>query len=64
MCLNQRDDILICSRTIEEHNETLEALFQKAKDFGITFNLHKCQFGVEELNFTDISSQKKDWSQL
>ncbi|MEW8092563.1 MAG: reverse transcriptase family protein, partial [Candidatus Thiodiazotropha endolucinida] len=51
MCMNQRDDILIGGRNMDEHNKTLEAVFQKAKDFGITFNLEKCQFGVEELEF-------------
>ena len=51
MCLSQRDDILIGRRTMEEHNKMLEAVFQRAKDFGITFNLDKCQFGVEELEF-------------
>lgn len=49
MCMNQRDDILIGGRNMDEHNKTLEAVFQKAKDFEITFNLDKCQFGVEEL---------------
>ena len=51
MCLNQRDDILVGGRTMEEHNKTLEMVFQRAKDFGITFNLDKCQFGVDELEF-------------
>ena len=51
MCMNQRDDILIGGRNMDEPNKTLEAVFQKAKDFGITFNLEKCQFGVEELDF-------------
>ena len=51
MCLNQRDDILVGGRTMEEHNKTLESVFQRAKDFGITFNLDKCQLGVEELEF-------------
>ncbi len=50
-CLNQRDDILLGGRTVEEHNRTLEAVLQRAKDFGITFNPEKCQFGVEELEF-------------
>ena len=50
-CLNQRDDILIGGGTMEEHNKTLEAVFQRAKDFGVTFNLDKCQFGVESLEF-------------
>ena len=50
-CLNQRDDILIGGTTMEEHNKTLEAVFQRAKDFGVTFNLDKCQFGEESPEF-------------
>ena len=50
-CLNQRDDILTGGTTMEEHNKTLEAVSQRAKDFGVTFNLDKCQFGVEFLEF-------------
>ncbi len=50
-CLNQRDDILLGGETMEEHNKTLEAVLQRAEDFGITFNLDKCQFGVDELEF-------------
>ena len=40
-CLNQRDGILIGGRNIEEHNATLKRVFQKAKDYGVTFNLEK-----------------------
>ena len=50
-CLNQRDDILIGVATIEDHNITLEAVLQRADDFGITLNKEKCQFGVSELEF-------------
>ena len=50
-CLNQRDDILIGGRNIEEHNKTLELVLQRAKEFGVTFNKEKCKFGVEELEF-------------
>ena len=50
-CLNQRDDILIGGATLEDHNRTLEAVLQRAEDFGITLNKEKCQFGVRELEF-------------
>lgn len=36
---------------MEEHNKTLEKVFQRAKDFGITFNLEKCMCGVKDLEF-------------
>ena len=50
-CLNQRDDILIGGKDAEEHNQTLEAVLKTAAANGVTFNLDKCQFGVEELQF-------------
>ena len=36
---------------MEEHNKTLEAILQRAMDFGITFNPDKYQFGVKEIEF-------------
>ena len=36
---------------MEENNKTLEAVLQRAVDFGVTFNPDKCQFGVEEIEF-------------
>ena len=36
---------------MEEHNKTLEAVQQRAVDFGVMFNPHKCQFGVKEIEF-------------
>ena len=50
-CLNQRDDILIGGRDIEEHDEALKSVLQRAADFDITFNAEKCQFGVSEIDF-------------
>ena len=50
-CLNQRDDILLGGRNLEEHNKTLESVLQRASDFGITFNPDKCLFGVSEIEF-------------
>ena len=50
-CLNQRDDILIGGRNLQEHNRTLEKVLQRAADFGITFNREKCQFAYKELEF-------------
>ena len=38
---NQRDDIMIGGKTAEEHDETLNTVLQKAKDFGITFTKDK-----------------------
>ena len=50
-CLSQRDDILIGARNWTEHNDTLKQVLQRAKDFGITLNEEKCQFGRSEIKF-------------
>ena len=50
-CLHQRDDILIGARNWKEHNETLGSVFQRAEDYGITFNKPKCHFGQSQITF-------------
>ena len=50
-CLNQRGDILIGEENIKEHNNTLREVLKRAKDFGITLNREKCEFGEDELEF-------------
>jgi len=50
-CLNQRDDTLIGASNWKKHNETLESVFQKAEDYGITLNEPKCEFGQKQIFF-------------
>ena len=50
-CLNQRDDILIGARNWKEHTETLGSVFQRAEDYGITFNKPECHFGQSQITF-------------
>lgn len=50
-CLSQRDDILIGGRTEEEHNDTLQKVLERAKEYGVTFNKQKCKFGCKEIEF-------------
>ena len=50
-CLNQRDNILIGARNWKEHNETLGSVFQRAEDYGITFNKPKCHFDQSQITF-------------
>ncbi|CAC5366629.1 unnamed protein product [Mytilus coruscus] len=57
-CLNQRDDILIGGVNTEEHNKAFREVLKRAKDFGITLNRDKCEFGVNELEFYGYKSTK------
>ncbi|CAH8462440.1 unnamed protein product [Dicrocoelium dendriticum] len=45
------DDILIASKTPEEHKQHLRTLFQRLDKFGITINLRKSTLGVPSLDY-------------
>lgn len=50
-CHSYIDDILVYSRTREEHLEHLEQLFQRLTQYGILLNEHKCSLGQSVVNF-------------
>ena len=45
------DDILVASRSIEEHKEHLETLFDRLEHNGLVVRLEKCEFGKEKIEF-------------
>jgi cleavage and polyadenylation specificity factor subunit 1 len=45
------DDILICSRSEEEHQHHLRQLFLRLRQHGLVINAEKCLFGVTSLDF-------------
>ena len=45
------DDILIISKSFEEHIQHLEIVFQKLKDANLALNLEKCKFGRWQIKF-------------
>lgn len=45
------DDILIASRTPEDHKIHLETLFERLAEYGVSVKPSKCLFGVESLEF-------------
>ena len=45
------DDILVASRSHEEHLQHLRALFQQLADQGLVINPAKCELGKAEVNF-------------
>ena len=50
--LNQRDDILQGGRDQTKHREVLKTVLNRAREHGTTFNREKCQFGVEQIEFS------------
>ena len=46
------DDLLIFSKTQEEHLQILDELFSKLSKAGLSISLKKCQFGISELEYS------------
>ena len=45
------DDVLIFSKSWEEHLQHLNTIFQKIKEAGLKFKLTKCQFLKTQLHY-------------
>jgi hypothetical protein len=45
------DDILICSKSLEEHCETLEEVFRRLDTAGLKVNGSKCHFGAKSVKY-------------
>lgn len=50
-CFNFIDDILVFGRDESEHDTRLEAVLKQLRDYNVTINDGKCEYGVEELVF-------------
>jgi hypothetical protein len=49
--LNISDDILVFGKTQSAHDQSLEVVFQRLKERGLTLNKHKCEYGKDKLEF-------------
>ena len=45
------DDLIIASRTVEEHKRKLSLVLERLRSAGLTINLKKCKFFQTEINF-------------
>jgi hypothetical protein len=45
------DNILVCSRSEEEHEEHLHLVLQKLRDHRLYAKLSKCEFGLKQVAF-------------
>lgn len=50
-CYAYIDDILVASKSKEEHEEHLKKLFQRLNDYGLVINPAKCVFGKKQVKF-------------
>ena len=51
------DDILVASCNRAEHRKHLRQLFKQLQQYGLVLNLAKCQFGKQEIDSWDTTSQ-------
>ena len=50
-CLVYLDDIIIFSRSFEEHLKSLEEVFRRLVEGGLVLKVTKCQFAVEQVEY-------------
>ena len=50
-CIVYLDDVIVFSSTLEEHLETLEAVFKKLSDAGLKLKPSKCKFFQSSLTY-------------
>ena len=48
--LNISDNVIVFGTTQAEHGHTLQAVFQRFSDKGVTLNREKCEFNQDQLN--------------
>ena len=49
--MNMSDDIIMFSRTHEEHRKTVRRVLQRLRDYNITANAGKCEFFKDKITF-------------
>lgn len=57
-CLNISDDILVCGKNQQEHDQNLEKLSKKAGGKKITFNKGKCEFNTQSCMYYGMKFSK------
>jgi len=50
-CFAYVDDIIVYSKTLDEHFKHLEEVFKRLEAAGLTINAEKCQFCLKEVSF-------------
>jgi hypothetical protein len=50
-CFAYLDDILVFSRSLEEHEQHIRSLFNRLQTYGIIINPTKCVFWASEVTF-------------
>eukprot|EP01135_Chromosphaera_perkinsii_P007784 Nk52_evm1s997 gene=Nk52_evmTU1s997 len=56
------DDLIIASKTEEEHADHIKRVFQRLDDLNLSVALYKCQFGLPKLNYLGYTISEKGLS--
>ena len=54
ICVNHIEDIIVFSKTLEEHLRNLQTVFDRLKSHNVKLNNNKCNFFKWILNFWGI----------
>lgn len=58
-CYPYLDDILVSSRSAQEHEDHLRQLFARMKSYGVLINTTKCVFGASQVTFLGYQISEK-----
>ena len=58
-CFTYLDDILVFNDNMEDHLKTLETIFNRLNDAGLTLALSKCEFGKSSLDYLGYHVSKE-----
>lgn len=58
-CHGYIDDLLVASRSEEEHRDHLEQIFQRLKKYGLSINVAKSKFAEKEVEYLGYTVDKE-----
>ena len=53
------DDILVFSKTLKDHMNTLEKIFQRLEENGLALSLKKCRFGEQKIELVGYNISRE-----
>lgn len=57
-CFCYIDDILVASKSLEEHTKHLRTVFERLQEYGISLNVSKCNFGAGSVQYLSYAIDK------
>lgn len=60
ICFIYLDDLIILSKTYEEHVERLEKIFQRLREVNLKLSPKKCEFFKKKVKYVETLSVRRD----